>query len=534
MIDQTFKIVNFDAEARQAIAEGVTKLTNAVKVTMGPSGKNVLIEKKDAPPVLTKDGVTVARAVNLRDRFANLGVQLVREAAQRTAEEAGDGTTTATVLANAIYQRGSDALNSGHDLRSLKEQMATAVRHLTTEVRNSALPISSDEDLLRVANISVNNESGLADLIVRAMRAVGDNGTVTVDQAKGFESSLEVVEGCELDRGYTSPYFVNKPSRMACELENPCVLVTDQRIASVSHIMHFMEQSARDNRPLVIISPEVTGDAMQALVMNTTKKIMRSCVLAAPEFGGSRLEALNDLCVLLGTDLLTGDPSEWRSKKLSDLGSCKKITSFRFRSIIVGARGDKDEISLREEEMKNALIGSTEEEASLLKRRLRRINSGIGILRVGGSTEAELGERKDRVEDALYATRAAMLEGVVAGGGSLLASIALESLQGDNLTPGAKVVYEAACEPLIQITDNCGGNVDQVLSKMKSLENSRRVGYNGLTDDVCDLIEEGILDPVMVTRLALQNAFSVAVNLLSVGCSMVEDDEISSNFSEKE
>ena len=529
MIDQTYKVIAFDEDARDKISVGVKKLTDAVKVTMGPSGKNVLIERAGAPPTLTKDGVTVARAVNLKDRFANLGVQLVREAAQRTAEEAGDGTTTATVLANALYQRGADQLRSGCDLRVLKEQMALAVEVLSEKVREAAVPISSDEELLRVANISVNNEPELAKLIVDALKAVGDHGTVTVDEAKGFQSTLDVVDGCEIDRGYTSPYFVNKPSRMACELSNPAILVTDQRIASVSHIMHFMEESARENRPLVIVSPEVTGDAMQALIMNTTKKIIKSCVLAAPEFGSARLEALKDLCILLDTELLSGDPSSWRSRDLKSLGSCKKLTSFRFRSIIVDAAGSRDSVIERESEILEALQCSDDEEAAVLKRRLRRLNSGVGILRVGGSTEAEIGERKDRVEDALYATKAAMLEGVVAGGGSLLASIAMNEIKTrPDMHEAQRAVFEAACDPLRQITENCGGDSDTIVSQIS--ENPVGFGYNGISGKVCDLIEEGILDPVRVTRLALQNAFSVSSNLLSIGCSMIEDEE---NISEK-
>lgn len=524
MIDQSYKVIAFDSDARDKISFGVKQLTDAVKVTMGPSGKNVLIERDGAPPTLTKDGVTVARAVNLKDRFANLGVQLVREAASRTAEEAGDGTTTATVLANAMYQGGASLLRAGCDLRVLKDEMSIAVNILSEEVKKSSEPINSDEDLLRVANISVNNEPELAKLIVDALHAVGDHGTVTVDEAKGFQSSLEVVDGCEIDRGYTSPYFVNKPSRMACSLSNPAVLVTDQRIASVSHIMHFMEESARENRPLVIVGPEVTGDAMQALIMNTTKNIIKSCVLAAPEFGNARYEALKDLCVLLDTELLTGDPSDWRAYNLKNLGSCKKLTSFRFRSIIVDAAGKKEDISQREEEILTALQEANEDEAAVLKRRLRRLNSGVGILKVGGSTEAEIGERKDRVEDALYATKAAMLEGVVAGGGSLLASLATSYLkENPGVHEAQKVVFDAACEPLRQITENCGGDAESVIREIS--EKPAGFGYNGISGEVCNLIDQGILDPVRVTRLALQNAFSVSTNLLSIGCSMVKDDE---------
>jgi len=528
MIEQTYKVVTFGDDAREKVRVGVRQLTDAVKVTMGPSGNNVLIEQSGAPPVLTKDGVTVARAINLRDKFANLGVQLVREAAQRTAEEAGDGTTTATVLANALYEEGLRALSAGHGLREIKEGMAIALDKMTTSIIAASQPIESDEDLRRVANISVNHESELANLIVRAMKAVGDHGTVTVDEAKGFESSLEVVEGCELDRGYTSPYFVNKPSRMACTLSNPAILVTDQRISSVTHIMHFMEESARESRPFVIIGPETTGDAMQALIMNTNKKVIKSCVLAAPEFGTARLESLRDLCVLLGTELLSGDQSTWREKSLKDLGSCKKMTAFRFRTIFVGANGSNKACEARASEINKAMAVSDPELQQVLARRLRRLNSGIGILRVGGATEAEIGERKDRVEDALYATRAAMQEGIVAGGGSLLAKLARENM-GTNKKPsvGEMIVYSACCEPLKQIASNCGSVPEIILEKIS--EKPSNFGYNAINKTVCNLLEEGIVDPVKVTRLALQNAVSVAINLLSIGCSMVEDSTEANN-----
>ena len=523
MIEQTYKVITFGSEAREKIGVGVEQLTNAVKVTMGPSGNNVLIEQPNGPPILTKDGVTVARAINLKDRFANLGVQLVREAAQRTAEEAGDGTTTATVLASALYREGLKALSAGHGLREIKEGMLLASRELCEEIQLAAVPVQSDEDLRKVANISVNHEPELAALIVKAMKAVGDHGTVTVDEAKGFDSSLEVVDGCELDRGYTSPYFVNKPARMACELSNPAILVTDQTVSSVSHIMHFMEESARESRPFVIIGQETTGEALQALIVNTTKGNMKSCVLAAPEFGGARLEALRDLCVLLGTNLFTGDPSTWRDKKLSDLGKCKKMSSFRFRTIFVGAKGGKADCEKRSLEIKQAMLTADDELSQILSRRLRRLNSGIGILRVGGATEAEIGERKDRVEDALYATKAAMQEGVVAGGGSLLAKLAKRKLDEDtNLSPGRVIVYKAACEPLRQIASNCGSVPDIILEKIS--EKPDGYGYNGISGEICDLLAEGVIDPVRVTRLALQNATSVSVNLLSIGCSMIEDN----------
>ena len=526
MIEQENKVITFSEDSRDLIKVGVEKLADAVRVTMGPSGKNVLIEQEGAPPILTKDGVTVARAINLRDRFANLGVHLVREAAQRTAEEAGDGTTTATVLACAIFQEGLKALAGGHELRDIRAGIRAATEDLCNEVQESAVPISSDEDLRRVANISVNNEAGLADLIVKAIKAVGNHGTVTVDEAKGFESSLDVVEGCELDRGYVSPYFVNKPARMSCEYSNPAILVTDRRISSVHDIMHFMEEAARENKPLVIIGPETTGDALQGMILNHSKNLIRACVLAAPEFGNSRLEALHDMAVLLGTEVLTGEPSTWRPKVLKDLGTCKKMTSYRFRTIFIGAGGSSEAVDNRISEMKQAAANYSDdaEMLNVFARRIKRMNSGIGILKVGGATEAEISERKDRVEDALYATKAAMEEGIVAGGGSLLARTAKSRLKTEsNLTIGQSILYKAACEPLKQIASNCGSVPEVILEKI--IEKPKNFGYNGNTGNVCNLMKEGIVDPAKVTRLALQNAASVSINLLSIGCAMVRDDE---------
>jgi chaperonin GroEL len=527
MITQDNRIITFSEESRELIQVGVEKLADAVRVTMGPSGKNVLIEQSNAPPVLTKDGVTVARAINLKDRFANLGVQLVREAAQRTAEEAGDGTTTATVLACAIFQEGLKALAGGHELRDIRSGIRQASEELCNEVRENAVPVKSDEDLRRVANISVNNEPELAELIVEALKAVGNHGTVTVDEAKGFDSSLDIVEGCELDRGYVSPYFVNKPARMSCELIQPAILVTDQRISSVHDIMYFMEEAARDNRPLVIIGPETTGEALQGLILNHSKNLIRACVLAAPEFGTSRLEALHDIAILLGTKVLTGEPSSWKNQKLKDLGSCKKMTSYRFRTIFIGVKGTAESIDERIGQIKEASFeyADDKEMLSVFARRIKRMNSGIGILRVGGSTEAEISERKDRVEDALYATKAAMEEGIVAGGGSLLARLAKTRLAStDDLSIGHSILYKAACEPLKQIAANCGSVPEVVLERI--IEKPKNFGYNGISGEVCNLMKAGIVDPAKVTRLALQNAASVSINLLSIGCAMVMDDEL--------
>lgn len=522
--DNSNKLIAFSNDARDLVRQGVEMLSEAVGVTMGPSGKNVLIEQESSPPILTKDGVTVARAVNLKERFANLGVHLVREAAQRTAEEAGDGTTTATVLANAIFQQGLKAIAAGHDIVEIKSGIKKATAQLIEAVEEVAVPVKSDSDLLRVANISVNGESELADLIVEALKAVGDHGSVTVDEAKGFESSLEVVDGCELDRGYVSPYFVNKPSRMCCELENPAILVTSQKIESLKPIMHFLEQASETKRPFVIISPEVSGDALQAMILNHSKNVIKACVLAAPEFGDARPEALRDMATLFGTQLLSESPSEWRQYNLNSLGRCKKMMSYRFRSVFVDAAGEKDAIDSRVREISIAArdVSTDSEFFNVLQRRKKRLSSGIGILRVGGATEAEIRERKDRVDDALYATQAAIQEGIVAGGGSVLAKAAHSNLADPTaLSIGERILYDAAKEPVRQIARNCGAVPEVILEKI--FEKPAGYGYNGTLNSVCDLLEQGIVDPAKVTRLALTNASSVAINLLSIGCAMVRE-----------
>jgi|LWDU01.1.fsa_nt_gi chaperonin GroEL len=530
MIDGSNKIIAFSEEARELVRAGVIQLSDAVKVTMGPSGKNVLIEQEAAPPILTKDGVTVARAINLKDRFANLGVCLVREAAQRTAEEAGDGTTTATVLASAIFQEGLKALAAGHELNEIRSGIRAATSEIVEKVQEQSSPVKSDKDLRRVANISVNGETGLADLIVDALGAVGTHGGVTVDEAKGFESSLEVVEGCELDRGYVSPYFVNRPSRMCCELENPAIFVTTRKVHSMSHILHFLEEAAHESRPFVVISPETGGDALQGLILNHSKNLIKACVLAAPEFGDARLEALHDLAILLGTTLITDDPSEWKQHKLASLGRCDKLLSYRYRSVFIGAKGTETQRKARVNDILE-LMNNTANDSELfmsLERRCRRMNSGIGILRIGGATEAEIRERKDRVDDALYATRAAVEEGVVLGGGAILARCGAEGLarlsKKATLTSdiGEKILYSAAQEPLKQIARNCGAVPEVILAKM--LEKQAPFGYNGVSNKICNLQKEGIIDPAKVTRLALINASSCAINLLSIGCAMIKDD----------
>lgn len=524
--ENNFKVLKFNEEARSDLLEGVKTLADAVTTTMGPSGKNVLIERPGQQPALTKDGVTVARSINLKRKFQNLGVQIVREAAQSTAEEAGDGTTTATLLAYKIFEAGLKSYASGHGLAEIKAGIADGCENVLSELQKMSKTVDCKDELFRVANVSANGEEDLAKLIVDAIDSVGEHGPVSVSESKGFKSTLEVVDGCEIDRGYVSPYFVNNPSRLACVLTNPAILVTNQKVTNIQHILHFMEESASTSQPFIIIAPEVDGDALQGLILNSNKKLIKCCVLAAPEFGDSRIEAIKDLGVLLGFSNVNDDQSSWRDLKLSDLGQCEKIIVQRFRSVIIGAGGSSDERENRVKTINEAISQTKKDNAihEVLVRRLNRLNSGVAILHVGGSTESEIVERKDRVEDALYATRAAMQEGVVVGGGTALAKAARSSRENRKglMSPGEILFYECCAQPVKQIAQNCGSVPEVVLEKIMQSESSS-FGFNARTREYQDLMECGVIDPLKVTRLALSNATSAAINLLSVGCAIIND-----------
>ena len=519
-----FKILKFNDDARASLLEGVKILADAVTTTMGPSGKNVLIERAGQSPMLTKDGVTVARAINLREKFQNLGVQIVREAAQSTAEEAGDGTTTATLLASRLFETGLRAYAAGHDLVEIKAGIATGTKKVIIQLQKMSKSIETREELFRVANISVNGEEQLAELIVQAIDEVGQHGAISVVESKGFESSLEVVDGCEIDRGYVSPYFVNNPSRLACVLEKPAILVTNQKITNIQHILHFMEESASTSQPFIIISPQVDGDALQGLILNSNKKLIRCCVLATPEFGDARVEATRDLGLLLGFEEVNDEPATWRNLKLADLGTCDRLISYRFRSVIIGASGSPERREERVMSITSALdsISKTDPSYEALFRRLHRLNAGVAILHVGGATESEIQERKDRVDDALSAVRAATEEGIVVGGGAALARAAYKCSKSDRGNVGLSLFYESCMSPVEQIARNCGAVPEVVLEKML-LKKEGSFGFNARTHEYQDLIQCGVIDPLKVTRLALSNGASAAINLLSVGCAIIND-----------
>jgi chaperonin GroEL len=526
-MSEGFKALLFDDDAREGLRRGVESLAQVVRVTMGPSGQNVIIEVPGAPPVVTKDGVTVARSIDFRDRNMNLGAQIIKEAASRTCDAAGDGTTTATVLAHAIFTGGLRVLSGDHSGPDVRAGMAWAVSSVIEELRAMAKPVSSDEEIIQVGTISANGEREIGELLAQAMRAVGRDGTITVEEAKGFSTSLHVVEGAELDRGYLSPYFVTDSERMVSSLENPYVLLTNNRITSIKEILPLLEKIHNAQKPILIVADDVEGEAMQGLVVNRTKGILQVCAIKGPEFGENRFHALEDLAALLGTRVLVGE-AELAAVKLEDLGRCKRAIIGRYKTVIIDAAGKKSDLESRAQEIRNQIDASLDtQDREVLRRRLARLVGGVAILRVGGSTEPELKERCDRVDDALHATKAAVDEGILPGGGTALVRAAAKTRKrilknrSDSFKQGIEVVLHACCAPLRQISINAGSNPELVLSKVERLRDN--MGYDAATARYVNTLEAGIIDPLKVVRSALENAHSAASMLLSVGCTVVDD-----------
>jgi len=525
-MSEAFRNLVFDSSARDSLKAGVDALAKAVKVTMGPSGQNVIIEMPGMPPIVTKDGVTVARAINFRDRNMNLGAQIIKEAASRTCDAAGDGTTTSTVLAQSIFNGGLRVLSGDHSYPEMKSGMQWAVNSVIHELQSMSRQISSDEEVIQVGTISANGERSIGELLSQAMRAVGRDGTITVEDAKGFGTTLQVVEGAEIDRGYLSPYFVTDSEKMVSALDSPYVLLTNNRVTSLKEIIPLLEKVHSAQKPLLIVADEVEGEAMQGLVLNRTKGIINVCAIKGPEFGENRLHALEDLAILLGTKVVGDNIS---SIALTDLGKCKKAIVGRYRTVFIDAAGSKENIEARASELRSQMSDLTLEshEVETLKRRLSRLAGGVAVLRVGGATEAELKERRDRVDDALHATRAAVEEGILPGGGTALVRAAskirskIPKKSSDSFKQGVGVVLEACVVPLKQIVVNAGLNPDLVLSKVERLKGDN--GFNASTGKYVSTFDAGILDPLKVVRLALENAHSAASILLSVGCTVVDD-----------
>ena len=527
--DKSPKKLLFKAEARAELLKGVKQLADAVSITMGPGGQTVVIDQGDDHwPILTKDGVTVAKHVNLPDRMQNLGAKLVKQAAQGAAEIAGDGTTTSTVIAYHLFAKGVKAVNAGTNPVLLRKGMLSCAEAIITELSNTAKPVKTDEEIVQVGTISANGESEIAELLCEAMNAVGRDGVITVEEAKGFKTSLTTVEGTRLDRGYISPYFINDDARGCVRYEKPYILLANRRFSSIKELLPILEKVHQAGKPLLIVADEVEGDALQGLVLNNQKGILKCCVIRAPEFGSGRVATMEDLAFLLGTKVLTAADETISRLELSDLGKCDRIVVTRGETLIVGAPTSKEAVNNYCGKISDALLepGLTNDEKGILNRRLVRLSGGVAILKVGGSTEAELRERKDRVEDALYATRAAVRSGILAGGGTSLLRASRKvktSVQDNDFLAGWNLMVDVASAPIYQIAKNAGKVPEVVIEK--TLDKDKRYGYDARNDKFVDMIKSGIVDPALVVTSAVRHAVSAADNLLSMGCAMHSIEE---------
>jgi len=528
-MSETNKLVKFDINAREDLLEGVNVLADAVKVTMGPRGRNVVIENPGRHPTLTKDGVTVARAINLKDSFLNLGVQMIKEAAGRTAETAGDGTTAATVLSQSIFSEGLKMLAAGYPASDIKAGIDLAVSRIIKNLKKEAIPVTKDDEVRQVGTISANGEVEIGNLIFDAIDAVGRDGVITVEEAKGMNSSLSVVEGMQINRGYLSPYFVTNQEKMTAEFESPLILLCNKRLDSLKEIMPLLERVLDAQKPLLIVADDVDGDAMQGLVINKMRGSLNVCAIKCPGFGENRINMLQDLATTLLCKIVSPASGESiEDISLEDLGKCKKVIVGRSGTIFVGGSGTKEDIDNRVSSLRESLNDPSldDKEKNMLRIRLSRLVGGVAVLSVGGATESELCERKDRVDDALSATQAAIEEGIVPGGGVALvraaSEIKVKKSSFDGRDAGIQVVRNACFSPLKQIVENAGGTPDVVLEKVSSMKRSE--GYNALTDEYGNMFDMGIVDPLKVVRCSLENAASAASMMLTVGCAMIEDN----------
>jgi chaperonin GroEL len=524
------KEIKFNIEARDQLKKGVDKLADAVKVTLGPKGRNVVIEKKFGAPQITKDGVTVAKEIELSNAYENIGAQMVKEVASKTGDDAGDGTTTATVLAQSLISVGLKNVAAGANPMDLKRGIDKAVLKVVESIKAQAENVGDDfSKIEQVARIAANNDSSIGALIAEAMEKVNKEGVITVEAAKGTETYVDVVEGMQFDRGYISPYFITDGEKMAADLDHPYLLIHDKKISTMKDLLPILEQSAQTGRPLLIIAEDVDGEALATLVVNRLRGSLKVCAVKAPGFGDRRKEMLEDLAVLTGGVVIT----EEKGMKLEDatlemLGQAEKITIDKEKTTVVAGAGDADAIKTRVNQIKKQIETTTSDyDKEKLQERLAKLAGGVAVLYVGASSEVEMKEKKDRVDDALHATRAAVEEGIVPGGGvAYLRSIAvLEGLKGDNddETTGIEIVKRAIQEPLRQIVFNSGKEGAVVVQKV--LEGKGDFGYNARTDVYENLYQAGVIDPAKVTRIALENAASIAGMFLTTECVLVEEKE---------
>jgi chaperonin GroEL len=523
------KDIKFSQEARSLILEGVNTLADAVKVTLGPKGRNVVIEKSFGSPNITKDGVTVAKEIDLADRFANMGAQMVKEVASKTSDTAGDGTTTATVLAQAIFREGIKLVAAGASPIAIKRGIDKAVDVIVKELKAMSKPIANQKEIAQVGTISANNDETIGNIIAEAMDKVGKEGVITVEEAKSMETTLEVVEGMQFDRGYLSPYFVTDSERMECVLDDPYILIHEKKISAMKDLLPILEQIAKSGKPFIILAEEVEGEALATLVVNKLRGTLNCCAVKAPGFGDRRKAMLEDIAILTGGQVISEDLGiKLESITLQDLGKAKRITVDKDNSTIIDGAGSKEGIEKRVKQIRAQIEESSSDyDKEKLQERLAKLIGGVAVINVGAATETEMKEKKARVEDALHATRAAVEEGIVPGGGVALlrASKALDKLAGANTDEdaGIKIIRRAVQEPLRMISENAGVEASIVVDKV--LNNSGSFGYNAAADKYEDLIAAGIIDPTKVERTALQNAASVSSLMLTTEAMIADKPE---------
>jgi len=521
------KIVKFDSDARTAMLKGVDILANTVKVTLGPKGRNVVIDKSYGAPRTTKDGVSVAKEIELEDKFENMGAQMVKEVASKTNDEAGDGTTTATILAQAIVKEGCKYVTAGMNPMDIKRGIDSAVDHVKQKLISSAKKVKDSDEIAQVGTISANGDKEIGNMISKAMQKVGNEGVITVEEAKGIETELDVVEGMQFDRGYLSPYFITNGDKMTTELENPLILLHEKKLTNLQPMVPLLEAVVQAGRPLMIISEDVEGEALATLVVNKLRGGLKIVAVKAPGFGDRRKAMLEDIAILTGGQVISEDLGiKLENVKLNDLGSAKRVKVDKENSTIVSGSGKKSDIEARCAQIKQQVEETTSDyDKEKLQERLAKLAGGVAVIKVGGATEVEVKERKDRVEDALNATRAAVEEGIVVGGGCALlyASQDLDKVKvkGDDQKAGVEIVKSALQAPIRQITKNAGVDGSVVVGKLLETNKSSN-GYDAQSEQYVDMFKEGIIDPVKVVRTALQDAASIS-GLLVTTEAMVAD-----------
>ncbi|MGH7360657.1 MAG: chaperonin GroEL [Candidatus Methylomirabilales bacterium] len=522
------KQLKYDEEARRAILRGVEKLAHAVVITLGPKGRNVVLDKKFGAPAITKDGVTVAKEIELEDPFENMGAQMVKEVASKTSDVAGDGTTTATALAHSIFREGMKNVTAGANPMALKRGVEKAVEAVVEEIKKISKPTKGKKEISQVATISANNDKAIGDLIADAMEKVGKDGVITVEEAKAMATTLEVVEGMQFDRGYISPYFVTDPERMEVVLENPLILIHEKKNSNMKDLLPILEQIAKMGKPLLIIAEDVEGEALATLVVNKLRGTLSTCAVKAPGFGDRRKDMLKDIAVITGGEVISEELGiKLENIRLDDLGKCKKVVVDKENTTLIEGAGAQKEIEGRIKQLRTQIEETTSDyDREKLQERLAKLAGGVAVIKVGAATEVEMKERKARVEDALNATRAAVEEGIVPGGGVVLlrAAKALDALklEGDEKT-GAEIIRRALEEPIRQIAENAGAEGSIVVQKVRDAKGA--YGFNAETNAFEDLMEAGIIDPTKVTRVALQNAASIAALLITTECLVTEIPE---------